>query len=74
MTSKEETARALTAADWRTSSYSDGGQQCVEVATNLAGVVPVRDSKDREGPSLVFPAASFASFIHAVNDGEFGTV
>lgn len=53
-------------------SVSDGGNQCVEVATNLPGVVPVRDSKNCEGLSLVFLVASFASFIHAVNDGEFG--
>ncbi|MFF2597684.1 DUF397 domain-containing protein, partial [Streptomyces californicus] len=34
---------------WFTSSYSDNGGACVEVATNLAtphGIVPVRDSKD----------------------------
>ncbi|MGW5071356.1 DUF397 domain-containing protein, partial [Streptomyces cyaneofuscatus] len=34
---------------WFTSSYSNNGGQCVEVATNLAaphGIVPVRDSKN----------------------------
>ncbi|MDX3024918.1 DUF397 domain-containing protein [Streptomyces acidiscabies] len=52
MTAKDETTRTLAAAVWRTSTYSDGGQQCVEVATNLPDVVPVRDSKKRE---LRFP-------------------
>ncbi|MHC3464635.1 DUF397 domain-containing protein, partial [Streptomyces flavovirens] len=40
---------------WFTSSYSNNGGACVEVAVNLAasrGVVPVRDSKDRGGPVL----------------------
>ncbi|MFH8877445.1 DUF397 domain-containing protein, partial [Streptomyces sp. NPDC017852] len=35
---------------WFTSSYSNNGGACVEVAANLTasrGVVPVRDSKDR---------------------------
>ncbi|MBH5337544.1 DUF397 domain-containing protein [Streptomyces pactum] len=52
---------------WRKSTYSGGnGGQCVEVARNLAsasGLVPVRDSKDPEGPMLVFPAASWQAFI-----------
>ncbi|MFE3531090.1 DUF397 domain-containing protein, partial [Streptomyces sp. NPDC059144] len=40
---------------WFTSSYSENGGQCVEVATNLAaphGIVPVRDSKNTTGPAL----------------------
>ncbi|MCX4969165.1 DUF397 domain-containing protein [Streptomyces sp. NBC_00654] len=62
---------------WFKSSYSSDGGQCVEVATNLApayGVVPVRDSKDLCGPTLDFPASSFASFVAGVKAGEFGTV
>ncbi|MFF5630532.1 DUF397 domain-containing protein, partial [Streptomyces sp. NPDC012623] len=40
---------------WFTSSYSENGGACVEVATNLTsahGTVPVRDSKDPNGPGL----------------------
>ena len=62
---------------WFTSSYSNNGGQCVEVAANLVascGVVPVRDSKDPSGPVLDFPSAAFASFIAGVKAGEFGTV
>ncbi|MET7507665.1 DUF397 domain-containing protein [Streptomyces albidoflavus] len=54
---------------WFTSSYSDNGGNCVEVATNLAasqGVVPVRDSKDRGGPVLNVPAAAFAALVSLV--------
>ncbi|MFD8361732.1 DUF397 domain-containing protein, partial [Streptomyces hygroscopicus] len=41
----------LSVAAWRKSSYSnpDGGN-CVEVADNLPGIVPVRDSKNPDGP------------------------
>ncbi|MFE5623037.1 DUF397 domain-containing protein [Streptomyces virginiae] len=53
---------------WRKSSYSNGeGGDCVEVSDDLPGLVPVRDSKQHAtGPVLVFPAASWASFIAAV--------
>lgn len=59
---------------WFTSSYSDNGGQCVEVAADLVaarGVVPVRDSKDPSGPALDFPVAAFASFVAGVKAGEF---
>ncbi|MFJ9933532.1 DUF397 domain-containing protein [Streptomyces virginiae] len=53
---------------WRKSSYSNGeGGDCVEVSDDLPGLVPVRDSKQAgTGPVLVFPAASWASFIAAL--------
>ncbi|MCK1795358.1 DUF397 domain-containing protein [Streptomyces sp. XM4193] len=51
---------------WFTSSYSDNGGDCVEVATDLAashGLVPVRDSKNVGGPTLAVPAAQWAAFL-----------
>ncbi|MFJ3837042.1 DUF397 domain-containing protein [Streptomyces sp. NPDC090054] len=54
---------------WFTSSYSENGGQCVEVAMNLVasrGVVPVRDSKCDNGPILGFTAAAFATFVDGV--------
>jgi hypothetical protein len=62
---------------WFTSSYSDHGGQCVEVATNLAasrGVVAVRDSKDPAGPALRFDADAFRAFVAGVRGGDFGAV
>ncbi|WP_405586523.1 DUF397 domain-containing protein [Streptomyces sp. NBC_01190] len=66
----------LSAAEWRKSSYSDGAQagSCVEVADGFQGVVPVRDSKDPEGPALLFPAASWSAFITDVKTGHLPTV
>lgn len=62
----------LSAAVWRKSSYSNQeGGSCVEVAPNLPGIVPVRDSKDPHGPALVFAARSWAAFVGAVRAGEF---
>ena len=46
----------LSQAIWRKSSYSSStGQNCVEVATNLPGIVAVRDSKDPTGRSCSSP-------------------
>ncbi|MEE1743259.1 DUF397 domain-containing protein [Streptomyces sp. NPDC006641] len=62
---------------WFTSSYSNNGGSCVEVATNLAtphGTVPVRDSKNPGGPVLHATPAAFAAFVAGVRGGEFGSV
>jgi hypothetical protein len=54
----------LTAAVWRKSSYSDGGaNNCLEVADGHPGTVPVRDSKQSDGPILVFGANPWAYFL-----------
>ncbi|MBG0821147.1 DUF397 domain-containing protein [Planomonospora sp. ID91781] len=62
----------LSAAVWRKSSRSSGnGGQCVEVADNLPGVVAVRDSKDPDGPKLLFTPAEWKAFVGGVKAGEF---
>ena len=54
----------LSQAIWRKSSYSSStGQNCVEVATNLPGVVAIRDSTDPNGPRLLVPARDWRSFL-----------
>lgn len=62
----------VSAAAWRKSSYSnqDGGA-CVEVADGFPGVLPVRDSKDPQGPALVFSAAAWSAFVADVRTGRF---
>ncbi|WP_444947499.1 DUF397 domain-containing protein [Micromonospora ureilytica] len=57
----------LTGARWRTSNRSgSGGGNCVEVADNLPGIVGVRDSKDPEGPALVFGPVAWRAFVTEV--------
>ncbi|MFI7100100.1 DUF397 domain-containing protein [Streptomyces sp. NPDC050161] len=58
----------LGAARWRKSSYSNGdGADCVEIADNLPGLVPVRDSKAAPGgPALMIPAGAWHQFVTAV--------
>jgi hypothetical protein len=62
----------LTGAQWHKSSYSgSNGGACVEVARNLPGVIAVRDSKDREGPALVFTPEEWRAFLDGVRAEEF---
>ncbi|MFJ2649005.1 DUF397 domain-containing protein [Streptomyces sp. NPDC087420] len=49
---------------WRKSSHSsDNGGNCLEIATNLPGIVPVRDSKTPEGPALMLTPAAWNAFV-----------
>ncbi|MFH9041458.1 DUF397 domain-containing protein [Streptomyces sp. NPDC017966] len=54
----------LSSVAWRKSSYSNSdGADCVEVADNLPGLAPVRDSKNPQGPALLFAADAWNRFI-----------
>ncbi|MFF1902726.1 DUF397 domain-containing protein [Kitasatospora sp. NPDC058218] len=64
----------LTGARWVKSRHSGNGGNCVEISPDFPGLTPVRDSKDPEGPALVFPAAAWQSFVAGVQAGEFGAV
>ena len=61
----------LRRAEWRTSTFSGGNGSCVEVASNLPGIIAVRDSKDRPGPALVFTPDEWTAFLAAVRADEF---
>ena len=51
--------------NWRKSSYSsNGGGECVEVASE--GAVMVRDTTDRSGPVLAFSTAAWAEFTSSL--------
>jgi hypothetical protein len=62
----------LSRAIWRKSRRSNNGGACVEVATNLPGIVAVRDSKNPAEPALVFTPEEWRAFVGGVIDGEFG--
>ena len=53
----------LSRAAWCKSIYSNGsGGNCVEVARDLPGVVAIRDSKNPDGPVLLFTPADWEAF------------
>jgi hypothetical protein len=47
--------------NWRKTTYSNGGENCVETASG-SGVVLVRDTKDRDGGTLAFSAGAWERF------------
>ena len=55
----------MTCVTWRKSTRSNGSGNCVEVATELAGEVGLRDSKDPSGPILTFSPTAWATFVRA---------
>ncbi len=61
----------LTRAVWVKSTRSSGNcDNCVEVAF-VDGAVAVRDSKDRQGPALIYTREEWDAFLGGVKDGEF---
>jgi hypothetical protein len=52
-----------TAPHWRKSSYSTGGNQCVEIAVVHDGQVAVRDSANAAGAMLVVGPVAWGRFL-----------
>ena len=62
----------LSHAIWRKSTYSNGnGGDCVEHARFADGRQAVRDSKDPDGPVLIFTPGEWSAFLAGVKAGEF---
>jgi Domain of unknown function (DUF397) len=60
----------LSTAEWRKSSFS-APNNCVEVAFLPEGAVAVRDSKNRDGGTLVFTLDEWEAFARGMANGEF---
>jgi Domain of unknown function (DUF397) len=60
----------LTRAAWRKAARS-GINGCVEVGLVDDDQIAVRDSKDRQGPVLIFTAHEWEAFLGGARDGEF---
>jgi hypothetical protein len=73
-TPNQSASGLLASAIWRKSSYSGTHGNCVEVATNLPGLVAVRDSKNSEGGTLIFGSQEWKAFVAGLQDGRAGDV
>ena len=57
----------LCAAIWIKSSYSgENGGNCIEIAPGFPETVPVRDSKNPDGPVLVVTRSAWSAFTAAL--------
>ncbi|MFI7023845.1 DUF397 domain-containing protein [Micromonospora sp. NPDC049900] len=60
----------MTTLNWKKSTRSNAGGDCIEMATPPEAVL-VRDSKDRHGPVLSFNTDQWAGFVQGVKGGRF---
>ena len=58
-------------ACWIKSRHSNAEGNCVEVAPLVDGGIAMRNSRDPDGPALVYTAAEVAAFVAGAKDGEF---
>ncbi len=66
-------ASGLAGVTWTKSTHSGPtGGNCVEVAFLSGGAVAMRNSRQPDGPALIFTPAEWAAFIGGARDGEFG--
>lgn len=64
-------ADSSTLVGWRKSSYSGSqGGGCIEVLDSYPAGVPVRDSKDPNGPAFIMSAVGWSAFVSAAKAGQ----
>ncbi|WP_017563538.1 DUF397 domain-containing protein [Nocardiopsis deserti] len=56
---------------WTKSSWSNPDGNCVEVATLPDGDIAVRNSRDPQGPALVYTPAEIEAFVRGAKTGDF---
>ncbi|MDN3296812.1 DUF397 domain-containing protein [Streptomyces ficellus] len=67
-------AGALNAVTWTKSSHSNATGNCVELAALPDGNVAVRNSRDPQGPALIYTRDEIAAFVAGARDGDFDFV
>lgn len=57
--------------NWRKSSYSANGGECVAVAQDADGTIHVADTKAWGKPTHTYTQSEWRAFVAGVRDGEF---
>ncbi|MEE1797545.1 DUF397 domain-containing protein [Streptomyces sp. JV176] len=63
-------AGELPVLEWVKASVSDGIGDCVELAV-VGENIAVRNSRDPDGPALIFTRGELSAFIDGATKGEF---
>lgn len=63
-------AGSLVGIRWVKASASDALNDCVELA-EVGESVAMRNSRDPEGPALIFTRSELAAFVDGASKGEF---
>lgn len=64
-------AGQLSDVTWHKSRLSNPSGNCVEIAKLPGGEVAMRNSRDPEGPALIYTAAEMEAFLRASKEGQF---
>lgn len=64
-------AATLPGVTWRKSTHSGCVGNCVEVAALNSDKVAMRNSREPNGPALIFSRGEMAAFLAGTKDGEF---
>ena len=64
-------AMELAGAIWRKSTVSNSQGACVELARLGSGEFAVRNSRNPDGPALIYTRAEIEALIEGVKMGEF---
>ncbi|MGK5679710.1 DUF397 domain-containing protein [Actinoplanes sp. URMC 104] len=64
-------AGQLEGVTWQKSRRSNPSGNCVECAVLPSGEVAMRNSRDPEGPALIYTRAEIDAFLGGVRDGDF---
>lgn len=65
-------AAELRGARWQKSHFSgNGNNNCVEMARLPSGEVAVRNSRDPDGPALIYTRAEVEALVRGARSGDF---
>lgn len=59
---------------WVKASESSSYGQCVQIAAASGGRIAMRDSKDPDGPILLYSRAEFQAFLDGALKGDFDDI